>query len=153
MITSKGGSQFHSMVSVILLLFCVPAFASNNWIVLGALLALVGVTSFMDKTIKIDLTLRKYKYGLFNTWDDLSIGGYVSIFNETRGQKINARSQSAKMVAKELRLNYIEGKTKKHIYTAKTIEEAEEVAMRLADAWDVGVYDGQTRTWLRDRAE
>lgn len=152
-IKSKGGSQFHPMVSVILFLFCVPAFSSGNWVVLCVLLFLVGITTFTDKVIKIDLFTRKYKYGLFSTWDDLSIGGYISIFNETSGQKMNARSQSTKVVTKELRLNYIQGKMKKHIYTAKTRENAEKMALKLAEAWDAGVYDSKSRTWLKERAE
>jgi hypothetical protein len=152
-VVSKGGSLFHPMVSVILFLCCVPAFASGNWVVLSILLVLVGVTSFMHKVIKIDLATRKYKYGLFSSWDDLSIGGYISIFNETSGQRVNARSQSTKIVIKELRLNYIQGKKKKHIYTAKTREEAEKIALKLAEAWDAGVYDSKSRTWLKERAE
>ena len=127
-IKSKGGSQFHPMVSVILFLFCVPAFSSGNWLVLGVLLVLVGITTFMNKIIKIDVFTRKYKYGVFSTWDDLSIGGYISIFNETSGQKMNARSQSTKVVTKELRLNYIKGKRKKKINTAKNGENAKENA-------------------------
>jgi hypothetical protein len=107
----------------------------------------------MNKIIKIDVFTRKYKYGVFSTWDDLSIGGYISIFNETSGQKMNARSQSTKVVAKELRLNYIQGKMKKHIYTAKTRENAEDTALILANAWDAGVYDGKSRIWLKERVE
>lgn len=152
-IKSKGGSQFYPMVSVILFLFCVPAFSSGNWLILGVLLFLIGITSFMNKIIKIDVFTRKYKYGLFSTWDDLSIGGYISIFNETSGQKMNARSQSTKVVTKELRLNYIQGKMKKHIYTAKTRENAEDTALILANAWDAGVYDGKSRIWLKERVE
>ena len=150
-IKSKGGSQFHPMVSVILFLCCVPAFASGNWGILVVLIILMLVTWILDKTVHIDVNNRKYKDGLFSGWDDLSVGGYISIFNEKSGQKMQAVVQSTKVVIKELKLNYIQGKAKKSIYVAKSKEEAERIALQLAEEWDVGVYDGLTRTWLKEK--
>jgi len=148
-ITSKGGSQFHPMIPVFLFLFCVPAFASDNYIVLTILVLLMLVTLWMDKTISINVVSRQYKDGLFSSWKVLSPGGYISIFSETHGIKMQARVQSTQVKHKELRLNYIQGKHKKHIYTAKSREEAERVAIRLGDSWDAGVYNGRSRTWLK----
>ena len=150
-IKSKGGAQFHPMISVILFLSCVPAFASGNWVVLTLLIVLVLVTWIMDRTIHVDVTKRKYKDGMFSSWDDLSVGGYISIFNETSGQKMQARSQSTNVKIKELKLNYIQGKVKKSIYVAKSKEEAERIALLIAEEWDIGVYDGITRIWLKEK--
>ena len=150
-ITSKGGSQFHPMIAVILFLCCVPAFGSGQYVIFGVLVLLMILTLWMDKTIKINLDSRQYKEGLFSSWDALSLGGYVSIFSETSGQKMKARSQSTNVKITELRLNYIQGKHKKHIYTAKTMEDAIAVSTRLADVWDVGVYDAKSKEWIRQK--
>ena len=152
-IKSKGGSQFHHMVPVVLFLCCVPAYSSGTYILLVVLLMLVVVTFIMDKTIQIDTASRKVKNGLFSDWDDLSIGGYISIFNETSLMKIQSRSQSTSLKTKELRLNYIQGRIKKHIYTAKNREDAVKIAILLGDNWDTGVYDAANKHWIKDRTE
>ncbi|PCJ66917.1 MAG: hypothetical protein COA58_05545 [Bacteroidetes bacterium] len=150
-ISSKSGLQFHPMVGVFLLLFCIPVYSSENYLVLAILVIITAITWFLEMVIKIDVINRRYKSGLFKSWDSLSVGGYVSIFTETSGQKVQARSQSTTIRNKELRLNYIQGKVKKHIYTAKSKEEAEKVALRLGEQWDVGVFDGMERIWLKEK--
>lgn len=152
-IKSKGGSQFHPMVPVLLFLFCVPAFSSGSWVLLALLVLLMIVTLMLDKTVTIDVYARKVKLGLFSSWDDLSIGGYVSIFSETSGMKMQARVQSTSVKTKELKLNYIQGRTKKPIYMAKTFEDALNIAHTLSYAWDVGIYDAKSKEWVKEIGE
>lgn len=152
-IKSKGGSQFHPMVPVLLFLCCVPAFSAGNYALLGVLAVLMIVTLIMDKEVKIDIASRKVKNGILSGWDDLSIGGYISIFSETSGMKMQARVQSTSVKTTELKLNYIQGRIKKHIYTAKTMEDALAVSNELADAWDIGIYDAKNKEWIRERAK
>jgi len=152
-IKSKGGSQFHPMVPVILFLFCVPAFSAGNYVLLALFVVLMLVTLIIDKVIKVDVAIRKVKNGLFSGWDTLSMGGYISIFSETSGMKMQARVQSTSVKTKELKLNYIQGRTKKHIYTAKTRDEAEKIAFVLAENWDVGIYDPATKMWIKEKTK
>jgi hypothetical protein len=149
-IKSKGGSLFHPMVSVILFICCVPLFSSGNYLFLSILGVAVLITWFMDKTLVVDIDGRKFKESIFSTSKALAYDGYLSLFTESSGMKLQARSQSTVIKNKEVCVLHIAGKDRKKIVVASSFEEAEAAAIQLHDAWKCGVYNSYTKEWIRE---
>lgn len=105
---------------------------------------LVWFFVFVKRTLIVDVAQRSFKDGPLSKWTKLSDGGYISIL-----QKVNQKTK--KLDSDNLKLLWVsEGKTS-HIYSPKDKEDAETVAIYLADAWYIGIYDAKSKAWVRDR--
>jgi hypothetical protein len=102
---------------------------------------LIWVLVFVKKNLKIDVTNKKFKDGPLNKWKQLDTEGYISIM-----RKID---MSTKKVS-EIKLLWVSDGKSKQIYGPIDMDNAEDIALYLADHWKCGVYQAHNKAWLRE---
>ena len=150
-ISSFIGNQFHPMLAVLIVMFCIPLMIEENYINLCILFAISMFFLWKGKRIDINVKEQKLKEGWFKKWRKLSSEGYISVFPEKETQVMRSRVNEISVSMKSVYVNYFEDKVKTHLYSAKSLEEAHNIASDLHDAWQCGVYDGIEREWVHEK--
>lgn len=96
---------------------------------------------FVKKDLKINVEDKSFKDGPFSRWKPLSDDGYLSIV-----RKIN---KSTKKVS-ELKLLWVASGKSVQIYGPRDMEDAESMALYLAESWDCRAYLPHRKTWLKE---
>ena len=140
-IKSIGSSIFtQPQLLVVYIVLTVIGFVSPFSILKSASL-LIWVLVFVKKDLKINVEDRSFKDGLLVAWKTLSEDGYLSVV-----RKIN---KSTKKIS-EIKVLWVTDGKSKQIYGPRDLEDAESMALYLAESWDCRAYLPHRKTWLKE---
>lgn len=143
MLSSKGDFLFSPLW--LALSFLVGIF------ILGFYSFAVWVLLFLKKTLEVNVDAKTFKNGLFSKWKRLPDGGYISLMSHSSGQKISSRVSTTVVSDKDLKLFYIHGRERVHIYSPNNAEDANDTALYLGNKWGIGVFEPRSKTWLKPK--
>lgn len=152
-ISSNIGSHFHPMISVLIVLFTIPLWASGYYVIAFAMVAIAMFLLTKTKKVIVQINGQRIKEGWFGQWKKLDTKGYISVFPEKESQIMRSRVNESAISITSVYVNYIHGKNKTHLYSTKSLDEAFAIAKQMNAAWNCGVYDGIKREWVEEQKE